>query len=265
MSCVSSRVQAGVLLLAIVAGMSGAAIAQSDSPPATSPANISTAGAPASTPENLRSLILQLSDRDPAIRAAAHEQLLGLSPEDLPALRSAIEQVRPLPPGDADALRDVVKHVFLLGQNSNSDSELGFMGITMADLPSLGTDEATRDADFLSGVVVTDRLPGFDAYRALRDGDIILSITAPRKLPQPVMGSDVQGVVRVLSAGQVVRFEVLRHGHRTEVAVTLSPRPHELPLGGPVEAIVSYRQDQEKKSEAFWQARFAAVVNDSIS
>jgi hypothetical protein len=259
--CVKPRLQTGLFLLAFVASVSSNAIAQSDRPPATAPASTATASAP----ENLKTLLLQLSDRDPNARAAAHEQLLGLSPDDLPNLRTAVEQMRPLPPGDANAIRDIVKHVFLVGQNVQSDSDQGFMGITMEDLLPFDAEQAADDPDFLTGVVVQGRLPGFDAYRALRDGDIILTIAAPGGLPLAARGTEIQNVVKTLSAGQVVRLEVLRHGRRTEASVTLNPRPRDLPVGAQTEVFSKYRTDRENKFQVFWLARFAAIVDDNIS
>jgi S1-C subfamily serine protease len=139
------------------------------------------------------------------------------------------------------------------------------MGILMSDWQAVIADDGA-DADQPLGVVVEMRLPGFDAYRMLRDGDIILSISTD--------GSDgvrvrtaamIMETVRKLAAGQHVRLDVIRNGRRMETTVTLGARPLELDPRQPAVRLDDYRQAQETKAQAFWLARFAQVVDGDIS
>jgi len=233
---------------------------RADAPPSTSPAD------PQSV---LKTALLELSDHDPALRESAREQLMALPPTDLPLLRIAIEKLRPLPPGDADALRDIVEHIYLTGEDTDGNSKQGFMGILMFDWQAIVPDDA--DPQQPPGVVVQMRLPGFDAYRVLRDGDIILAISTDGSDPVPVRSADtIKQTVTTLAAGQHVHLDVIRNGQRIQITVTLDPRPPELSLSPanqnqPAMRLDDYRQAQQAKAQAFWLARFAQVVDDSIS
>ena len=242
--------------VAMLGGISPLTFADSSSPPTTEPVDEQSI---------LKDALVQLSDRDPAVREGAREQLMGLSASDLPALRTAIEQMRPLAPGDANALRDIVKHVYLAGENSDGDASHGFMGITMNDLQSVVADDGSNSPEPL-GVVVEMRLPGFDGYRMLRDGDIILSISAEGIDPLRVRSSRmVMDTVRNLTAGSRVRLDLIRNGRRLQTTVTLDPRPTDLDRNAQQVNPADYREALEAKAQAFWIARFASVVDDSMS
>ena len=240
----------------MVPGLAPLALADSSGPPST---------APADTQAVLRTALLQLSDRDPAVREAAREQLMGLPSSDLPALRTAVLQLKPLPPGNADALRDIVKQVYLSGENTEGDSRHGFMGISMNQFQMVYSDNDS-DPDLPVGVIVEMRLPGFDAYRVLRDGDIILAIASDAsgtlRIHEP---QQIMDAVALLAAGQHVRLQVLRNGRRIETTLTLDPRPVELDTKQPAVNPNNYRKAQEDKAQAFWLARFAPLVANSIS
>jgi hypothetical protein len=256
--CMRYRVRLFAASLVLV-GLCGPLLADSFAPPSTSPAEPQAV---------LKAALLQLSDRDPAVRDSAREQLMALPAGDLPLLRIAIEALRPLPPGDADALRDIVEHVYLSGEDKDGNSKQGFMGILMSAWQGIASDDDSDPQQPL-GVVVEMRLPGFDAYRVLRDGDIILAIAVDGSDPVPVRSAErIIEIVKTLSAGQHVHLDVLRNGRRIQTTVTLDPRPQELsPLNPnqPVERLDDYRQAQEAKAQAFWLARFAQVVDDGIS
>jgi cold shock CspA family protein len=241
----------------VILGLSVCLCADSSVPPSTSPAD----------PESvLKSALLQLSDRDPAVRESAREQLMALSASDLPMLRIAIEALRPLPPGDADALRDIVEHVYLTGEDADGNPKQGFMGILMSDWGAMVPDSDADPQEPL-GVVVEMRLPGFDAYRVLRDGDIILAISTDGSDPVPVHSAAmIIQTVKTLAAGQRVRLDVIRNGQRMQTTVRLDARPLELsPPNQPAVRIDDYRKAEEDKAKAFWLARFAQVVDDGIS
>jgi hypothetical protein len=222
--------------------------------------------APADSATVLKSALLKLSDRDPKARDAAREQLMAMSPADLPVLRAAVEQILPLPPGDAEALHEIVTHVYLVGDNLDGASNQGFMGILMADFTSAPTDDDVA-SDTPSGVIVEMRFPGFDSYRVLRDGDIILTISSGGMSALPVRSyGDIKNTVAKLSPGQQVKMEVIRSGRRIEVTVTLDARPSNLAAAQPAAMDPEeFRRTLIEKAEAFWTARFAPLIDQSIS
>jgi S1-C subfamily serine protease len=190
---------------------------------------------------------------------------MGLSATDLPTLRAAVEPMHPLPPGVADALHDIVKHVFLAGQNFDSPMRDGFMGVMMRN-EAVYPEDDEAGSDLPLGVKVDLRLPGFAAYRLLHDGDIILTIASDRTDERRIHFSvEITNIIRQFTAGTHVRLEVLRHGRRMEVDITLDARPRELDADQPAVTIERYQQMQDEKAQAFWMARFAPVVDDSVS
>jgi hypothetical protein len=58
---------------------------------------------------------------------------------------------------------------------------------------------------------------------------------------------------------------LIRNGRRLETTVTLDPRPADLDQNRQQVDPADYRQALEAKAQAFWMARFASVVDDSIS
>jgi len=252
-----SIIPLALCLVGIVAGIACLAKAQSPAPSTD----------PADAPAILKKALLQLSDRDPAVRDAAREQLMGMSPTDLPVLRTDVEQAGPLPPGSVQALREVVTHVYLAGENGDRDTAKGFMGISMVDdLQSAYSDDDQNDSGLPLGVVVQMRLPGFDAYRALRDGDIILAIAIDGTEAIRVHSTQkIIAIISTLAPGQRVRLEVIRNGRHIGTTLTLNPKPPELDGNQPGISPDDYRQAQEDKAHAFWLARFAPVVDPSIS
>jgi hypothetical protein len=222
--------------------------------------------APTDTPASLKSLLRQLGDSDPSVRDATREQLMAMPSTDLPALRAALAAMRPLPPGVAQAMHDIVTHVYLSGEISPGPKPSGFMGIGMVrDDQSVYPDDDQGDTQLPLGVIVDMRLPGFDAYRVLRDGDIITMLSTDESGPIAVHSSlNICGAVAQLSPGEHVRLKVLRNGRRIDVTLVLNQRPIELPLDALVEP-EAYRNDRQKKAEKYWNDQFASVLDPSIS
>jgi len=245
-----------LIVFLMTAGMASITIAESPAPATDVP----------SAPAKLKDALTQLSDQDPTVREAAREQLMTMSPTDLPALRAAVQQLLPLPPGDAQALREIVMQVYLAGDNAEGATQsMGFMGISMVnDELSVYPDDDESDPGTPIGVLVAMRLPGFDAYRALRDGDIILSLSVDGIAAIRIHYSQqIMQTIGILPPGQHVRLQVIRNGKRINTTVTLNPRPRELPegAGDPQE----YRNARMAKAQAFWADRFARIVDQSTS
>ncbi len=217
----------------------------------------------------MRSAIIQLSDKDPATRDAAREQLMGIAASDLPTLHGVVEQLGPLPPGDADALRDIVEQVYLVGENEKIiTAGSGFMGIVMDD--SICADGADQ-SEVAMRTMVQMRLPGFDGYRKLRDGDIITAISTDQddaaSVPIAVHShEDVRSTVSRCKPGQQVYLQIIRHGKPLAVTVSLSAKPMELDTvpGNQPEPDV-YLTTLKAKADAYWQSHFAPLVDDSVS
>ncbi len=216
--------------------------------------------------DSLQRSITALSDGDPVRRATARDDLLALAPGDLPTLRTAVEKLRPLAPGDAEALREIVTHVYLKGQNADGNRATGFMGVMMRNYEIIyGESDESGDAQPL-GVVVDNRLPGFAAYRALHDGDLITAIGVEAAPEMRVNQSEqITAFIGRLPAGSVVHLRVLRQGRPIEQTITLDARPAQLSAGQPIVSPDVYRQEQQAKARAYWAANFASLVDDALS
>jgi hypothetical protein len=215
--------------------------------------NRSHAEAPPSTqPDSaaFRQWITQLADADPDVRDSATQQLMSLKRDDLPALRQAAMSQRPLLPVQIASLRDVVRQVYLASEPYKPMRDVAFLGLSWQGAEF-------RDSGDV-GVVVADRIPGFDAYRCLRNGDVIVKLLdnpdAPLHNP-----SQLRDTVRVLGPGRILRFEVLRDGRPVVVSVLLQARPLELPdLSDPREWI----KERADRADKYWESNFSVLDRD---
>src|SRR4051794_10736025 len=129
--------------------------------------------------DQIVSWFTDLANRDASVREQAKIALMGISRDDLAQLRTLVEKNRPLAPSQAMALREIVQQVYQATESYEAvEDRPGFLGIplprpTMPD----GTD------DDVAGVVVTERIPGFCAYRFLQDGDVIIGMTEVPERP----------------------------------------------------------------------------------
>ena len=149
--------------------------------PATAPAP-----APATQPASddahtarIRKRVGGLVDRDAAVRDSARDILMGLSSSKLPSLKRVVQQSLPLQPGQQAVLHDIVTQIFLAGLPYESDPmnpSRGFLGIRF------DTDQNFLDFG-LGGLEVRNRLPGFCAFRSLRDNDVIRAIVSDPVIP----------------------------------------------------------------------------------
>ena len=74
------------------------------------------------------------------------------------------------------------------------------------------------------GVVIVERMPGFVGARMLLDGDVVLGV-AERPDVRMLGVNEFQMVVRQITPGTTVHFQVMRQGQVMRVPVTLDPRP----------------------------------------
>ena len=208
--------------------------------------------------EQVREWLVGLADPDPAIRDESRYELMGLAWADLPALRIAAERYRPLDRSVLENLRDIVTHVYLTEYPVPSQTEEGFLGISLpatADLPD--------DPRLL--IVIDGRMRGFCAYRALRDGDVILDIDEaplPARATAPVVIlRSFTEAIRRFPQGRTVHLRVLRQGKVLRVPVKLDGRPAaaqgmELTL----DDMILTRNRRERAAQEYWEAEFEPYV-----
>jgi hypothetical protein len=220
--------------------------------PASRPAPAPAPAAPAPAEHSLdavRTWYVQLADRDPEVRERARINLMGIKRRDLPALEKVVAENRPVQASQAAVLYDIVTHVYMAGEPYPvSETMGGFLG-----LRNMG------DWDSPPGVMITTRIPGFPAYRLLREGDVVVGIEeAP---DAPITGTnEFVTVLRQMPAGSVVTLRVLRGGNAQKVAIRLDPRPAVANgLGDGMNLLESTRQ---AKADEYWARAFATLVGD---
>lgn len=208
---------------------------------------------PAPLNEQMRLWIKQLGGDDSRVRQSALMQLMGLRREDLPALREAALAQEPLLPGQVAAIHDAVTQIYLAADATaeNIQPTRGFLGLLWNPVDTIRSE----------GVIVSQRIPGFGAYRMLQSGDIIVKL-----LDQPnVELSNYQqfiAAVQPMEAGQVLRMQVMRYGRLTDISILLEPFPTDLNGETSIDAWMQARDD---KAQAYWDADFSALDHPTSS
>lgn len=212
-----------------------------------------------------------LAGSDGAVRDRALSAMLDLTRGDLPGLRNVVERSRPIAPSQAGLLRDVVAHVYLTAETYDCEPRIGFLGLVLHALdrvevprpenpPALEDNGLVRPAN--TGVPVDYRIPGFCAFRALRDGDVVLGVVHPvaRRMRD---WTELTRAIQTFAAGEVITLEVLRQGALVNVPVTLDAKPL-LAAGerGWSEIVLPAR---EAAAEAYWVNHFAPLVEQTMS
>lgn len=213
------------------------------------------AAVPASEPSAsvIRSWFEQLADPDPQIRDQATQSLMGLDRNQLPELRNAVADSLPLRPSQAVALRDIVLHVYLSGMSYIPEpGGAPFLGLSW-------NAQELYDVAESSGVVVVRRVPGFGAYRMLRDGDIITQI---EERPGERFDNTVSFGQAILSfrPGDTITLRVVRSGKTLRIAVQLRARP----LGITTAPVDAWIQQQQELADQYWDKTFASIVGKDL-
>lgn len=235
METVLNPVKVNVVLIALVLAL---AFALGAAAPST---------APSTRPlDPVSQWLKQLADDDPDVRDAAREQLMSLDRTGLRELKRAVERNRPLAPAQALALRDIVTHVYLASEPYAEDLRGGgFMGVRMG-LQSAG-----------DGITVVARIPGFAAYRSLRDGDVIVAVKEwPERLDKPERLGDAVAGYR---GGETIHLKVQRGGRLITVPLRLSPRPANATNAD------TMRTEQMPAADEYWQQNFAPLLEQTAS
>ena len=247
-----------------------------DEPPATRPSTTTwSTTRPATLPTStIQNWFNDLAASDAAERERAFAALLGLTRADLPSLRSVVEQSRPLAPSQAAALHDVVTHAYLSGETYDANPRSGFLGLLQPVVDAVDVPDAAAAAGEDAGVVaelrrartgvpIEYRLPGFCAFRELREGDIILGITAP--VPRRLRDwNELSITVMTFPAGETVSFEVLREGRVRTVPIRLDARPV---IPNAIENIWTNEilPARELMAEEYWATHFLPLVEERVS
>ena len=136
------------------------------------------------------------------------------SVKDLPRLRELVAGARPLRPSQATALHDIVTHVWLASEPYPSDASAGgFLGLSWSRTEEQGWVDPP-------GLLVSMRVPGFCAYRHLRDGDVVIGI-AEFEGQQFVHSSQLTSVLKEVRPGTTLNFLVVRGGLTVRVPIAL--------------------------------------------
>jgi hypothetical protein len=202
--------------------------------------------------DRIRVWLDQLSDRDAQVRDQAKENLMGLRAEDLPTLKKSVQAAQPLRPSQKTVLRDIVTQVYFSGiAYPPSPTGNPFLGLLWSGNP-----------DSAGGLVVSRRVPGFSAYRMLRDGDVITGI---EQLPADhfddptAFGSAIRNTFR---PGQTVVLRVERNGNPIHVPVLLRPQPAGVENSIRMEMWINLH---EAEADKYWNENFAPLVGDDVS
>jgi hypothetical protein len=216
---------------------------------------------PAERPEvaAMRQAFGELDDTDAAVREAARLKLMGLRRQDLPAFQKLVQDSLPLMPAQAAVLRQIVTHVYLAGETYETTGAEGFLGVKMQEtsvrLP--GAEGAEQFAPAV-GVVIVERMPGFVGARMLLDGDVILGVVE-RPDVRTLGMYEFQMVVKSITPGTAVHFQVMRQGQVIRVPVAPDPRPFE--ADGLMQNLISTRQ---RKADEYWDRSFGPLVKESV-
>jgi hypothetical protein len=207
----------------------------------------------------MRQWFAELDDADSAVREAARMKLMGMRRQDLPAFQKLVADSLPLMPSQAAVLRQVVTHVYLAGDEYQTASREGFLGIKMQEtsvrLPAADGSEQLAPA---VGVVIVERMPGFVGARMLLDGDVVLGIVERPDVRTLGMYEFLM-LVKAVPPGQTIHFQVLRQGQVIRVPIAPDPRPFD--ADGMMQDLLRNRQ---RDADAYWEKSFGQLVKERV-
>ena len=218
--------------------------------------------------DQLATWFSDLANKDASVREQARVGLMGISRGDLQTLRALVEANRPLAPSQAMALREIVMQVYQATEPYDAvEDKPGFLGVPLRDA-SIATDD-----DAQAGVLVTDRIPGFCAYRFLQNGDVIVGITdSPGKAIRK--STDLTEIIKLCKGGDTIHLEILRGGQKMTVAVKLDARPNWAPMqivipAGPMAPNTVINQqdairERQRIADEYWDQNFAPLLESGI-
>jgi hypothetical protein len=175
--------------------------------------------------------------------------LFDLRLQDLPALRKALASAPGQPPEVWSAIKPAVLQIVAAAQPYPKLPDSSFLGVQLDRMPVISGPPERESA----GIRINSRQLGFQAYRYLRDGDLITAING-----QIIGATDVDFSLRIRAhpPGTLISLQVLRDGTSRQIAFIADHRPdiEDLQLG---QAFFTERRNQ---AEAYWQREFAPLV-----
>jgi hypothetical protein len=214
------------------------------------------AGLAASPSSNLPQQLRDLNDPDPALRDQARQELMSLKRPDLDALRQIVAQSRPFTPEQITALHEIVTQVILADAMAlkPSDSTKGFLGARLEECQIPAPDGTMRPA-----VLVCQCVAGFDAYRMLRTGDVILAVDGNTQVAGNVQS--FTATIQSQSPGQNVSLQILRGGRVDKIAVILYARP----ISADNPNLPDPLDIQQESVEEYWRTTFEPIITEDNS
>lgn len=209
--------------------------------------------------KSMKQWFAELDDADASVRESARVKLMGLRRRDLGAFQKMVRESAPLAPAQAAVLRQIVTHVYLAGEPYDTTGAEGFLGVKMQEsnvrLPAADGVEQLAPA---VGVVIVERFAGFVGARMLLDGDVILGIV--ERPDVRTMGMyEFQMVVKSVTPGTTIHFQIMRQGQVIRVPVTPDPRPFE--ADGLMSDLIYRRQ---RRADEYWERTFAGLVKEGV-
>jgi hypothetical protein len=198
--------------------------------------------------------VRKLGDVDPQVRREARRALMQLTRSDLPALRQAVASAGRISPEQAAALEEIVIHVHVSGVELPRQP-WGFLGVELA-MPGFMPDGQMVEEQ--SGAVILSRMPGFAAFEALYDGDLIVGIEQIEELPVR-SGTDLRAVISRFRAGDRITLLVVRGGQTERVPIRLSARPAVVDQGPLLDALGAFVESAER----YYEANFLPVIRNA--
>jgi hypothetical protein len=217
--------------------------------------------APAERPEvvAMRQWFAELDDPDASVREAARLKLMGIRREDLGAFQDLVRSSLPLVPSQAAVLRQIVTHVYLAGDKYLTNNTEGFLGVKMQETSvRLPAGEGAEQFAPAVGVVIVERMPGFVGARMLLDGDVILGIMERPDIRTLGM-YEFQLVVKAVSPGSLIHFQVLRQGQVVRVPVAPDPRPSDADT-----MMQNLIRDRQQRADEYWEKSFGQLVKEAV-
>jgi hypothetical protein len=249
------------------------------------------ATAPATMPAaDLTACLADLRNADSAVRERARAKLMGMSRHDLETLQTVVAAAAPLNPSQTTHLREIVTHAFLATESYAANKRTGFLGVKdlvavrvklgeppveedgegAAKLPGVvdpvgGADEEGGSGD--TGVIISERMPGFCGYRYLDNGDVILAIKENQFAKNDLVVRtrtvrDLQSAIRSHEPGDTITLQVLRRGKTIDIAFVLDAFPQAALEGL---AIDDFRRDRENAAQSYWDAHFGPMLGQHVS
>jgi hypothetical protein len=248
----------------------------------------------------LQKLVGELGALDSDVRDRARRELMGVGRPDLETLRSIVSAGPKLTTSQTSLLRDVAIHVFLATESYEGTGQglLGVKDLAAVKVSGEKDEEADENLDGHKpqgraegiiienhgaaggililpdgvrriageiGVVVSERMPGFCAYRHLDTGDVVLAVKGERTF-RPRTVWDFQAVVKSHEPGDTITLQVLRRGKVVDVTLTLDAYPACAmnPQTSQLE-LERFRRERDEAAEQYWQKNFGELVGDGVS